>query len=61
MEIMITFAILALVMGIVGGRAARHDYTAGRGMFKKRDENFKKDEHMDSSDYNYFDDEGNMK
>ena len=61
MEIWITFAVLAVLMGIVGARAARHDYTAGSGMFKKGDENLKKDEHMDSSDFDYFYDKGHMK
>ena len=42
-------------------RNANENYTAGSGMFKRSDGNLKKDEHLDVSDYNYYDDEGKMK
>lgn len=57
----IVFGILVVLMGVVAARNMNHNYTAGSGMFKKDDNNLEKDEYMDSSDYNYFDDKGNLR
>ena len=37
-------------------RNSNHNYTIGSGLFKTSEYNLDKDEHVDSSDYNYYDD-----
>ncbi len=57
----IVFVIFFIVLLAITRRNANENYTAGSGMFKRSDGNLKKDEHLDVSDYNYYDDEGKMK
>ena len=57
----IALIIIIIVLVVVGMRNANQNYTIGGGMFKNSDDNLKKDEHMDSSDYNYYDKDGKLK
>ena len=60
MEIIILIVVV-LLLAIVGFRTANHNYTIGSGLFKHSHENLKKDEHLDPSDYNFYDDDGKLK
>ncbi len=52
---------LIIVMVIIARRNMNHNYTIGSGMFKMSQDNLEKDEHLDSADYNYYDDKGILK
>lgn len=63
-ELIIGVVIIVVVfigMLIVARRNITHNYTIGSGMFKMSDNNLEKDKHLDSADYNFYDDEGLMK
>ncbi len=57
----IALIIIIIVLIVVAVRNANQNYTIGGGMFKNSDNNLNKDEHMDSSDYNYYDKDGKLK
>lgn len=52
--LMIVWLVIIVLVVIVGIMAANRNYTVGSGMFKKSDNNLQKDEHLDASDYNYY-------
>ena len=58
-ELIIGLVIIVVVfigMLIVARRNITHNYTIGSGMFKMSDNNLEKDKHLDSADYNFYDD-----
>jgi len=57
--IILGFLVVIFVIGLL--RGANKDYTAGSGMFKNSENNLKRDERLDVSDYNYYDNKGKMK
>lgn len=60
---MIMFILLVIIVFfvVVGLRAANQNYTAGSGLFKRSDNNLEKDEHLDISDYNYYNNKDKLK
>ena len=50
----IIFGFVIAVIIIVALRNANQSYTIGSGMFKNSDENLNRDEHLDPSDYDYY-------
>lgn len=63
MEVIGAIALIVLIIVLVAAAmsGANQGYTIGGGMFKNSDNNLNKDEHMDSSDYNYYDKDGKLK
>lgn len=59
--LMLIWLVIIVLIVVVGLRAANHSYTVGSGMFKQSDNNLNKDEHLDISDYNYYNSEDKMK
>lgn len=58
----IVFLIIVIgVFAIIGWRNANENYTAGSGLFKRSDDNLSKDEHLDPSDYNYYNSKDKLK
>ena len=57
----IILVVVIIILVVVGMRNANQNYTIGGGMFKNSDNNLNKDEHMDSSDYNYYNKDGKLK
>ena len=57
----LVFVVVIILVLALAVRNMNHNYTAGKGMFKNSDNNLEKDEKMDASDYDYFDDKGNMR
>lgn len=57
----IIFIVLLVLFAAVGIRNANHGYTLGSGMFKNSDNNLERDEHLDASDYNYYNEKDKMK
>ncbi len=57
------FILLAVVVVavILGMRNANHSYTIGSGMFKNSDDNLNKDEHIDVSDFDYYNKKDKLK
>ncbi len=53
--------VIGIIIIAVGFRSANHNYTIGSGMFKNSDENLNKDEHIDPSDYDYYNKKGKLK
>lgn len=51
---LIFLGIMIAIFVLLGWRNANQNYTAGSGLFKHSDYNLQKDEHMDASDYNYY-------
>ena len=60
---MIMFILLVIIVFfvVVGLSAANQNYTAGSGLFKRSDNNLEKDEHLDISDYNYYNNKDKLK
>ncbi len=52
---------LLIIIAVVAKRNMNHNYTIGSGMFKMSDDNLEKDKHVDTADYNYYDNDGIMK
>ncbi len=52
---------LLILIVVLARRNMNHNYTIGSGMFKMSDDNLEKDEHLDVSDYNFYDDKGILK
>lgn len=58
----IIFLIIVIgIFAIIGWRNANENYTAGNGLFKRSDDNLSKDEHLDPSDYNYYNSKDKLK
>lgn len=57
----IILVVVIIILVAIAIRNANQNYTIGGGMFKNSDNNLNKDEHMDSSDYNYYDKDGKLK
>ena len=57
----IILVVVIIILVVIAIRNANQNYTIGGGMFKNSDNNLNKDEHMDSSDYNYYDKDGKLK
>ena len=57
----IILVVVIIILVVIAIRNANQNYTIGGGMFKNSDNNLNKDEHMDSSDYNYYDKDGKFK
>ncbi len=57
----IIFGFIIVVIIIAGLRNANQGYTIGSGMFKNSDGNLNKDEHLDPSDYDYYNHKGKLK
>ncbi len=57
----VAFIFLIIVFVVIARRNMNHNYTIGSGMFKMSDDNLQKDEHLDSADYNYYDNKGIFK
>ena len=58
---LIFLGIMIAIFVVLGLRNANQNYTIGSGMFKRSDDNLQKDEHMDASDFNYYNDTDKMK
>ena len=56
-EIIVAVVIFILIMA-VARRNMNHNYTHVKGMFKMSEYTLDKDEHLDPSDYNFYDDDG---
>ena len=54
LEWILLFVGAVVIAAILGFRNANHNYTVGGGMFKNGDDNLNKDEHLDVSDFNYY-------
>ncbi len=59
-ELMLCAAIV-IGMAIIARRNMNHNYTAGSGMFKRSDDNLKKQEYVDPSEYDYYNNDGVLK
>lgn len=59
-EWLILATIIVIIM-ILGYRMANHNYTIGSGMFKNSDNNLNGDEHLDVSDYDYYNKKDKLK
>ncbi len=46
---------------LLGVRKANENYTVGSGLFKRSENNLEKDEKVDPSDYNYYNDKDKLK
>lgn len=58
----IIFLIIAIVIIVIFSiRNVNHGYTIGSGMFKNSDNNLDRDEHVDPSDYEYYNKKGKLK
>ena len=55
------FVVIYVIIVVVARRNMNHNYTIGSGMFKMSDDNLQKGEHLDSADYNYYDNKGVLK
>jgi len=53
--------VIFVIMGIAKLRTSNHNYTAGSNLFKKSENNLEKDEHLDVSDYDYYNKNGKLK
>ena len=53
--------VVVIIFLIVGFRNANHNYTIGSGMFKNSDNNLDRDEHLDPSDYDYYNKKDKLK
>lgn len=51
---LIFLGIMIAIFVVLGLRSANESYTAGSGMFKRSEGNLQRDEHLDASDYNYY-------
>ena len=54
----IVFAVVFIVFAVIALRNMNHNYTVGSGLFKNSDGNLNKDEKLDVSDYNYYNENG---
>lgn len=50
-----------VIFAVVKSRKMNENYTVGSGLFKRSDYNLEKDEKMDASDYNYYNDKDQLK
>ncbi len=57
----IAAVILLLALIILAKRNMNHNYTIGSGMFKMSDGNLEKNKHLDSADYDYYNENGNLR
>ena len=57
----IAAAVILISLIVVAKRNMTHNYTIGSGMFKMSDNNLEKEKHLDSVDYNFYDDKGVLK
>ena len=57
----IILIVVVIVFLIVGFRNANQNYTIGSGMFKNSDNNLDRDEHLDPSDYDYYNKKDKLK
>ena len=57
----IILAVIVVIFVIGLSRKVNENYTFGSGMFKNSDANLEKDDHVDPSDYNYYDKKGKFK
>ena len=57
----VAFIVVIILIVVLARRNMNHNYTIGSGMFKMSDDNLQKDEHLDSADYNYYDNKGIFK
>lgn len=46
--------VIVVILAVITIRNANHSYTIGSGMFKNSDNNLNKDEHLDASDFDYY-------
>ena len=53
--------VVYVIIVVVARRNMNHNYTVGSGLFKMSDNNLQKKEHLDSADYNYYDNKGILK
>lgn len=59
--IFLFIGLILVVAVIIGLRNANESYTAGSGLFKRSDNNLSKDEHLDPSDFNYYNSKDKLK
>ena len=57
----VLFLIVMVVLAVVKTRLMDQQYTFGSGMFKNSDNNLHKKDHLDVSDYDYYNDKGKLK
>ncbi len=55
------FIIVVVIAVALALRNANHGYTIGKGMYKSSEDNLSADEHLDPSDYDYYDKDGKLK
>ena len=58
--VIIIIAVILFLL-VVALRNMNHNYPIGSGMFKMSENNLEKDKHLDSADYNFYDDDGILK
>ena len=58
--VIIIIAVILFLL-VVALRNMNHNYTIGSGMFKMSENNLETDKHLDSADYNFYDDDGILK
>lgn len=46
--------VVIILFVVIGYRTINHNYTVGSGLFKRSDNNLEKNEHLDVSDYDYY-------
>ena len=59
--LILSFIVLIIVLVVLAYRNMNQGYTVGSGLFKRSDNNLEKDEHIDVSDYDYYNTSGKMK
>ena len=57
----VLFIVVYAIIIMVAKRNANHNYTLGSGMFKNSENNLRKEEHLNTVDYNYYDNNGVLK
>lgn len=57
----IAVLVLLIAFVVLARRNMNHNYTIGSGMFKMSDDNLEKDKHLDISDYDYYNKDGNLR
>ena len=57
----VLFIVVYAIIIMVAKRNANHNYTLGSGVFKNSKNNLQKEEHLDTADYNYYDNNGVLK
>ena len=58
---LIFLGIMIAIFVVLGLRNANQNYTAGSGLFKRSENNLQRDEHLDASDFNYYNDTDKLK